>query len=110
MRTPAGKECKFYFEDHYRGRDTQACRLLERNPKAGKWKPDHCRTCPVPELLRQNACPNLVMEGRIEKALLGLREQVKVYAICTSSLKEVPDPAVGCGECHLHKPGLNILR
>ena len=110
MRTPAGKECRFYYEDHFRGREKEECRLLQRNPNAGRWKPSHCNTCPVPDILRQNACPNLALEGRIHKSLLGLREQVTVYAVCTSSLKEVDNPAVGCGECHRHRPGAEILR
>ena len=32
--------------------------------------------------------------------LLGLRERVRVYAVCTSRMIEVDDPATGCGECH----------
>jgi hypothetical protein len=32
--------------------------------------------------------------------LLGLRERVKIYAVCTKKLIEVAQPAVGCGECH----------
>jgi hypothetical protein len=104
MLTPAGKECKFYFEDYFRGREKQECRLLERNPNGGKWKPSLCQTCPVPDILRQNACPNIVLEGRVHKSLLGLREQVKVYAVCTHKMTEVADPAIGCGECHTQQP------
>ncbi len=110
MRTPAGKDCKYYFEDHFRGREKQECRLLQRNPQGGRWKPAHCRDCPVPDIMRQNACPNMALEGRVHKSLLGLREQIKIYAICTSTLREVTDPAIGCGECHLHRPGTQILK
>ena len=32
MRTPANTECPYYYEDFYRGRSTQECRLVGRNP------------------------------------------------------------------------------
>lgn len=100
MQTPAGKECRFYYQDYHRGRETRECRLIERNPQGGAWKPSHCNSCPVPDILRQNACPNLVLEARVEKSLLGLRERVAVYAVCTQKMAEVERPEVGCGECH----------
>ena len=110
MKTPAGKECRFYFEDYFRGREKQECRLLLQNPSGGRWKASHCGSCPVPDILRQNACPNLLLEARISKTFLGLREQVQVYAVCTNKMTEVENPAVGCGECHLHRPGAQILK
>jgi hypothetical protein len=109
MRTPAGKECRYYYEDYFRGHSKQECRLLEQNPNGGRWKPGLCRTCSVPDILRQNACPNIVLEGRVHRSMLGLRERVQVYAICTRKMTEVENPAVGCGECHLHQPGAKIL-
>ena len=110
MRTPAGKECRYYYEDYFRGHAKQECRLLEQNPKGGRWKPSLCNTCPVPDILRQNACPNIVLEGHVHKSMLGLREQVRVYAICTRKMAEVENPAIGCGECHLDRPGAEILK
>jgi hypothetical protein len=32
--------------------------------------------------------------------MLGFRERVKVYAACTKTLRDVDEPAIGCGECH----------
>jgi len=100
MRTPAGKECRFYYSDYFRGRETQECRLIERNPQGGQWHAKLCNGCPVPDILRQNACPNLVLEGRVEKTFLGLRESVRVYAVCAQHRVEVDKPVVGCGHCH----------
>lgn len=100
MKTPAGKECKFYYADYYRGSETQECRLIDRNPEGGRWKPSLCKSCPVPDILRQNACPNMALEARVNKTLLGLREEVKVYSVCSKHLIEVNEPAVGCGHCH----------
>lgn len=103
MKTPAGKQCKYYYEDYHRGSETQECRLIDRNPEGGTWRPKLCTNCPVPDILRQNACTNMALEARVEKSLFGLRERVKVYAICTKKLTEVKEPAVGCGDCHLNR-------
>lgn len=86
------------------------CRLLprqrdtgvpaDRPQSRGRWKPSLCKSCPVPDILRQNACPNMALEARVNKTLLGLREEVKVYSVCSKHLIEVNEPAVGCGHCH----------
>ena len=100
MRTPAGKECSFYYEDYFRGKQQQECRLIERNPDGGKWRPSLCKTCPVPGIQLANGCPHLVLEAKVESSLLGLREKVKVFAACTKTAREVKEPHIGCGECH----------
>lgn len=100
MRTPAGKECRYYYADFFRGRETQECRLISRNARGGAWRPALCGSCPVPDILRQNACPHLALEASVEKRLLGLTERVRVYAVCAKKLVEVERPAVGCGSCH----------
>jgi hypothetical protein len=100
MRTPAGKECKYYYEDYFRGREKRECRLIGRNPDGGTWKPKHCNGCKVPDILRQNGCAHLALEAKVEKGFLGLTEKVGVYAVCTKHLVEVSQPAVGCGHCH----------
>lgn len=100
MRTPAGTECCFYYADFHRGRSIQACRLIERNPRSEPWRPALCKNCPVPGILQANACPNMVLEGRVARRLLGLQGRVEVYAICTERHVEVRNPYVGCGYCH----------
>lgn len=99
MRTPAGKECKFYYEDFHRGRSKQECRLIQRNPASEPWRPSLCNTCPVPAILRANACPNMVLEARVGRRW-GLLRQVKVQAFCLLVMEEVTEPMVGCGRCH----------
>jgi hypothetical protein len=108
MKTPAGKLCKYYYEDYHRGTEKQECRLIDRNPEGGTWKPRHCGGCPIPDILRQNACTNLLLEAKIEKSFFGLREGVKVYAVCAKKLSEVAEPAVGCGDCHLNLGGIEF--
>ena len=102
MRTPAGTECPHYYEDFYRGRSTQECRLIGRNPRSGPWEPNLCSRCPVPDILRANACPHMVLEAQVVRRWFGLVRRVDVYAVCTKYQVEVDDPYVGCGHCHPH--------
>ncbi len=100
MRNPAGSECPYYYEDFFRGRSAQECRLIERNPRSELWQPDLCARCPVPAILRANACPNMVLEGQVVRRWFGLARRVKVYAICAAHRVEVRNPYTGCGHCH----------
>ena len=100
MRTPAGTECSFYYADFHRGRSKQSCRLIERNPQSRPWRPSLCQTCPVPRLQLTNTCPNLVLEGRVDSAWLGLSRRVAVTAFCVKSAAAVAAPQIGCGRCH----------
>jgi len=109
MITPAGTECRYYYEDFYRGRHKQECRLIAQNPRSAPWRPELCKSCPVPGILRANACPNMVLEGRVEKRMLGLRRQVAVEAVCSKYLVEVQEPHVGCGHCHEERAAARIL-
>jgi len=100
MRTPAGFECKFFYANYYRGRNHEECRLIALNPASEKWTPGLCRDCPVPRLVRANACPHLVLEAKVIKTWLGLGRKVAVSASCTKTLQDVREPEVGCGQCH----------
>lgn len=105
MRTPAGTECPFYFEDFYRGRDKRECRLL---PPAAQhaWSPDLCSRCSVPRIVLANACPRLVLEARVVSGPLGIGRRMQISASCTRTLAEVREPEIGCGHCH--EPGPSI--
>lgn len=105
MRTPAGSECKFYYEDFHRGRTKQECRLLQGNPASEPWRPQLCKTCPVPAILRANACANMVLQAWVGRRW-GLLRQVKVSAYCLLAKQEVTEPKVGCGRCHEAREGL----
>jgi hypothetical protein len=100
MRTPADKECRFYYEDFNRGREIQECRLIARNRDSEPWAPGLCFTCPMPDIQRSNACPNLKVEGRVERRLLGFKKEVVVEGWCSEYFCEVENPQVGCGHCH----------
>jgi hypothetical protein len=109
MITPAGVECRYYYADYYRGRERQECRLIAQNPQSEPWEPKLCNHCPVPGILRANACPNLVLEGRVKKGFLGLLRQVAVGAVCTEYLVEVNEPHIGCGHCHEKHPAADLF-
>jgi hypothetical protein len=104
MRTPAGTECRYYYEDFNRGRTTQECRLILGNPNSAPWKPGLCKTCPVPAILRANACPHMQLEAWVGRRRLVL-PRVRVRAFCRRTQRArtnqvVADPMVGCGHCH----------
>ena len=102
MKTPYGKECKYYYADYYRGKSTQECRLIAANPVSDAWKPALCQNCPAPDILFANACPNLALSARVSKGAFGLLQKVEAHAFCRESLNDVRQPKVGCGNCHLH--------
>ncbi|NIU11898.1 MAG: hypothetical protein GWN67_26135 [Phycisphaerae bacterium] len=109
MRTPAGKECRFYYEDYRRGNEKQECRLLLNNPRTPDWRPSDCSNCPVPDILLANSSPHLVLEGTIKKGFLGLNRRVEVTAFCSRHLVEVESPKVGCPHCARERPGFDEL-
>jgi len=51
-----------------------------------------------------NACQNMVLEAKVGRGFLGLRRRIEVKAFCTQTLKDVLEPEIGCGQCHLDLP------
>lgn len=100
MRTPAGKECRYFFGDYYRGRQREECRLLEGASPPLPWKPSLCTTCPVPEILRANACSHMLLEPSLARPFPFLRQEVRVRTYCSQTRRADFDPHIGCGECH----------
>ncbi len=109
MKTPAGKACRFYYQNFHRGRSEQECRLIQGNPASQTWRPKDCFQCPVPDILQANSSPDLVLEATIATGLLGFNRRVEVKAFCSRHLIDVPKPQVGCPKCALEKPGLREL-
>lgn len=108
MRTPAGKECPYFYGDYYRGRNAEECRLIGLVPAPNNWTADLCKKCPVPGIYRANACPNMVLEGRVKHTFLGLRKQVEVNAFCKKTARVVKEPEIGCGQCHSLPEGFEL--
>lgn len=100
MRTPAGKDCQYFYGDYYRGRRHEECRLLNSASPQLKWSADLCQTCPVPGILLANACPNMLLEPRLDRPFPFLKRQVRIQAVCVQSSRKGFDPHIGCGLCH----------
>lgn len=104
MRTPDGKECSYFYGDYYRGKNFEECRLIGNAAPPHHWTPDLCKSCPVPEILRANACPNMILRAEVKVILFGLKKKVLVSAYCTKTNQTVNEPEVGCGNCHILPP------
>jgi hypothetical protein len=100
MRTPAGKECKYFYGDYFRGRTQEECRLLSSADPPLPWIPDYCSTCPVPEILLANACPHLNFSPSLIRPFPFIKKQVQVQVSCSKSGLQGFDPFIGCGQCH----------
>jgi len=99
MRVPTtGKECPYFYGDYHRGRNYEECRLITDSKPP--WEIKYCKTCPVPEIVRANACPTMILSGEIKPVFLGLNKKVSITAYCTKTHKDVDNPYIGCSECH----------
>ncbi|HVU14229.1 MAG TPA: hypothetical protein VHD90_23280 [Phototrophicaceae bacterium] len=110
MRTPAGKDCRFYYADYNRGRNLQECRLIKNNPESLPWHPSDCAMCPVPDILNANASPDMELTLTVKPRLLGLGRKLEVTAYCRRHHVKIDDPYVGCPQCHDERPGLDVFR
>ncbi|HUH99018.1 MAG TPA: hypothetical protein VLZ89_16775 [Anaerolineales bacterium] len=107
MKTPAGKECKYFFGDYFRGRSVEECSLLKASNQ--NWSAELCRTCPVPGILQANACEFLQLRGVVNRPLTAaLQRRVQVSAYCDKVRQAVTEPHIGCGECHPLPPMFEI--
>jgi hypothetical protein len=102
MRTPAGKECKFFYGDYFRGKSHEECRLLK--PSNLSWQPRLCEQCPLPDIFMANSCENMVFTPKLTKLFFFSKPQVEVSTYCTKTNQGVKEPRIGCGHCH---PALN---
>lgn len=88
--------CRFYYEDYHRGRETLECRLPKSRDSL-RWERKICDSCPVPAILRETDCAHLALEGTIRKRFpLGAR--MEVFAVCTKHMAQLKDPR-HCPQC-----------
>lgn len=100
MRTPAGFECKYFYGNYFRGRKQEECRLIGNAPPPHHWTADLCQKCPVPEIIRANACEHMELHAEAQRSLFGLVKKVVVTTYCHKSQQAVAEPEIGCGQCH----------
>lgn len=107
MKTPAGKECKYFYGNYFRGRSAEECRLLQASGQ--RWSADLCKTCPVPSILQANACEFLQLKGTVTRPISSfLQRRVQVTAFCEKVNRAVAEPHIGCGECHPLPPVFKV--
>ena len=100
MKTPAGTECPHFYGDYFRGRNIEECRLLKAAGE--RWTRDLCKSCPVPEIARANACEYLRLNASLGRPITAaFQRRVQISAFCEKSKRHVSEPHVGCGECHV---------
>ena len=109
MLTPAGYECKHYYEDYYRGRDVQECRLIAHEDSL-PWHPSDCAKCPVPAILDANASSNLELTLTIKPRFFSIGRKHVVTAFCVKHKIPVEDAYIGCEKCNEERPGLDLFR
>lgn len=100
MRSPDGKDCKYFYGNYYRGQSHEECRLVEGTSEEEEWNSTLCSTCPVPAILRANACPTMELHAEIKPRFLVFGKEMKINAFCTKSNQAVKEPEIGCGQCH----------
>lgn len=108
MINPANKECKHYYEDFHRGRNIQECRLAKTNPNSERWHPNDCSKCPVADILRANADPDMELTLTIKNGFLGFGRRAEVVAHSRSTGELIEDPYVG--RLDKDNRGLEIFR
>ena len=106
MRTPVGKECKYFYGDYYRGRSHEECRLLKDHDL--EWSPRHCETCPLPEILLANSCEHQTFTPALKRPIFFMAPEVQVTSRCLKSSQKVDEPRIGCGLCHPDLPNFVI--
>jgi hypothetical protein len=109
MKTPAGTECRHYYQDFHRGANKQECRLAKANPNSLPWSPGDCARCAVPAILLANASPDLELTLEIKNKFLIFGKENVVTARCGKHNLTLSDPIVGCPKCAAERPGLEIF-
>ncbi|MDF1541990.1 MAG: hypothetical protein RQ731_10005 [Anaerosomatales bacterium] len=98
MRTPAGSECGFYYEDLHRGAEHRECRAITA-PGSLAWRASDCERCPVPEILHRAGSPDLGVRVKIRALPFGLARTVHVQCWCDRHVLDIADPLKGCPAC-----------
>jgi hypothetical protein len=104
MRTPAGKECSYFYGDYYRGRSLEECHLFTNASPPLNWKRELCFSCPVPGIQLANTCQYMILIPKSVRKLPFGKQEVRVQTYCHKTERSGFDPHIGCGECHKLPP------
>lgn len=85
----------------------EECRLLQASGES--WSADLCKTCPVPEITRANACEYIQLHARVTRPFsAAFMRRVEIHAHCDKNNKSVKEPQIGCGDCHPLPPVFKV--
>jgi hypothetical protein len=89
---PEPVDCKYFYGDYFRGKNSEECRLLDASPDNKRpWRRKLCDTCTVPDLVRATDCRGLALEAAVKRRFF--RDRVEItFAICTEHMLELEDP------------------
>lgn len=91
-------DCRYFHYDAFRGREVMRCRLLEQSGQHDEWSLKLCGTCPVPSILKDTTCDDLLLEGEVVRGFLGFFPRVEAFAVCGDSLQQLRNPK-HCPSC-----------
>ena len=73
------------------------------------WTADLCRTCPVPGIVRANACEFMQLKAKVGRPIdAAFQKRVQVSAYCDKTGRSVKEPHIGCGDCHPLPPSFTL--
>ena len=103
MAEKARPNCRFYYEDYFRGSETMECRL-PKSQESLPWHRKICDSCPVPAILRETSCAHLALEGTVRKRF-PFGERMEVFAICAKHMIQLRDNRF-CPQCEAEQDEL----
>jgi hypothetical protein len=84
--------CRYFYGDYFRGKNKEACRLIEGNPKNERpWRRKLCDSCPVPALLIASNSRDLLLEAEVKRKFLWDAVEV-TFAVCAKHMLELSNP------------------
>jgi hypothetical protein len=103
MPEKSNPNCRFFYQDYHRGKETTECRLPKSRDTL-RWERGVCDSCPVPGILRETNCAHLALEGTIRKRFpFGAR--MEVFAVCTKHMIQLKE-AGHCAQCEAEQAEL----
>jgi hypothetical protein len=90
--------CRYFYGDYFRGKNKEACRLIEANPhNQRQWYRQLCDSCPVPGIIAASNSPALLLEAEVKRTFF--RNKVELtFAVCSKHMIELNNPRY-CPEC-----------
>ena len=96
MPTKPNPNCRYFYDDYHRGKETTECRLPKSRDSL-RWERNVCDTCPVPAILRETNSAHLALEGAIRKRF-PFGQRMEIFAVCTKHMVQLKEGGY-CAQC-----------